>query len=53
MILMDTSTLVAWLDEGHEHHKSSAAAVVEALASDDVAVSVVTLAELAAGGRTP
>ncbi len=52
MILIDTSTIVAWLDENHEDHKTSAAAIVEALTRDDVAVSVVTLAELAAGGRT-
>lgn len=52
MILLDTSTVVAWLDEGHADHRTSAAAVIEALALDQVAVSVVTLAELAAGGRT-
>lgn len=52
MILVDTSTIVAWLDKTHEDHEKSAAAIVEALIRDDVAVSVVTLAELAAGGRT-
>ncbi len=52
MILLDTSTVVAWLDKGHADHKTSAAAVVTALLDDEVAVSVVTLAELAAGGRT-
>lgn len=52
MILLDTSTLVAWLDRGHADHKASTAAIAKALANDEVAVSVVTLAELAAGGRT-
>ncbi len=52
MILIDTSTIVAWLDKNHEDHNTSSAAIVEALTQDDVAVSVVTLAELAAGGRT-
>lgn len=53
MILIDTFTVVAWLDESHPDHLSSAAAVREALVEDDLAISVVTLAELAAGGRTP
>ena len=48
MILIDTSTVVAWLDESHPDHLSSAAAVREALVEDDLAISVVTLAELAA-----
>ena len=52
MILIDTSTLVAWLDSTHEHHESSARAIGLAIAEDDAAISVVTLAELAAGGRT-
>ncbi len=52
MILIDTSTVVAWLDEVHPDHQSSAVAVIQALEEDEVAVSVVTLAELAAGGRT-
>lgn len=52
MILLDTSTVVAWLDKTHADHKTSTAAVVAALLDDEVAVSVVTLAELAAGGRT-
>lgn len=52
MILIDTSTIVAWLDRGHPDHATASAAVADALASDEAAVSVVTLAELAAGGRT-
>jgi predicted nucleic acid-binding protein len=52
MILIDTSTIVAWLDAGHPDHRTASDAVVEALANEQAAVSVVTLAELAAGGRT-
>ena len=52
LILIDTSTVVAWLDQSHPHPKTSAQAIVNALMDDDVAVSVVTLAELAVGGRT-
>ena len=51
MILIDTSTIVAWLDAGHEHHDPSARSISLAIAEDDTAISVVTLAELAAGGR--
>ena len=53
MILIDTSTMVAWLDASHEHHEASARAIGLAIAGDDAAISVVTLAELAAGGRIP
>lgn len=52
MILIDTSTVVAWLDQAHPDHKTATRAIVDALMDDEVAVSVVTLAELAAGGRT-
>lgn len=52
MILIDTSTIVAWLDSGHPDHLTSAAAVVSAFLDGEVSVSVVTLAELAVGGRT-
>jgi predicted nucleic acid-binding protein len=53
MILIDTSTIVAWLDASHEHHVSSARAIGLAVSEDDTAISVMTLAELAAGERTP
>ena len=53
MILIDTSTIVAWLDANHQPHSASARAIGLAIAEDETAVSVVTLAELAAGGRTP
>ena len=52
MILIDTSTVVAWLDRAHPDHETATRAIVDALMDDEVAVSVVTLAELAAGGRT-
>ena len=52
MTLIDSSTIVAWLDQSHPDHVTAAAAVTEALLSNGAAVSVVTLAELAAGGRT-
>lgn len=53
MILIDTSTIVAWLDASHEDHESASRAIAQAVLDDDTAISVVTLAELAAGGRTP
>ena len=46
MILIDTSTVVAWLDQAHPDHKTATRAIVDALMDDEVAVSVVTLAEL-------
>ena len=52
MILIDTSTIVAWLDQSHPDHKTASQALVTAIMEDDVAISVVTLAELAVGGRT-
>ena len=39
MILIDTSTVVAWLDQSHPDHKTSAQAIVNALMDDDVAVN--------------
>jgi predicted nucleic acid-binding protein len=52
MILVDTSVIVAWLDGSHEHHAQCLRAIVNWAAQDDLAVSSVTYAELAAGGRT-
>lgn len=40
------------MDESHPDHKTASQALVAVLIEDDVAVSVVTLAELAVGGRT-
>lgn len=50
-MLVDTSVIVAWLDKSHPQHELCKQAIYEA-ASDTLAVSSVTYAELAAGGRT-
>jgi predicted nucleic acid-binding protein len=52
MILVDTSTIVAWLDSTHRDHQAASEALSQAMVQDEIAVSVVTIAELAAGGRT-
>ena len=52
MILVDTSLIVAWLDPAHAHHQACASALERWAAQDDLAVSCVSFAELAAGGRT-
>lgn len=52
MILVDTSVIVAWLDPSHEHHQACVQALDQWSEKDDLAVSCVTFAELAAGGRT-
>lgn len=52
MILVDTSVIVAWLDPDHEQHAACSAALERGAAKDQLAVSVVTVAELAAGNRT-
>ena len=52
MILVDTSVIVAWLDKAHADHGKCLAAVVHWAGRDQLAVSPVTFAELAAGART-
>ena len=52
MILVDTSVIVAWLDSAHKHHKECSAALIHWAGQDQLAVSSVTFAELAAGART-
>jgi len=52
VILVDTSVIVAWLDEAHEAHVHCEQALVHWAGHDQLAVSAVTYAELAAGGRT-
>ena len=52
MILVDTSVLVAWLDPTHPHHKGCWTAIHNWAGKDELAVSAVTFAELAAGART-
>jgi predicted nucleic acid-binding protein len=51
MILVDTSVIVAWLDPGHPDHEACTHALESCSAVDDLALSAVTFAELAAGGR--
>ena len=51
MILVDTSVLVAWMDPKHEHHAACKAAVIYWSQVDELCISVVTWAELAASGR--
>ena len=52
MILVDTSVIVAWLDQKHPDHRPCAAAIEKWIQRDQLAVSAVTFAELAAGART-
>jgi predicted nucleic acid-binding protein len=52
VILVDTSVIVAWLDEAHDAHVHCEQALVHWAGQDQLAVSAVTYAELAAGGRT-
>jgi len=52
MILVDTSVIVAWLDQSHADHRACAKALEHWAGKDELAVSAVTFAELAAGGRT-
>jgi len=52
VILVDTSVIVAWLDPTHKHYKECWAAIRYWAGRDQLAISSVTYAELAAGGRT-
>jgi predicted nucleic acid-binding protein len=52
MILVDTSIIVAWLDENHEDHKASLESLEHWAGREELAVSSITYGELAAGGRT-
>lgn len=52
MILVDTSVIVAWMDPAHKHHRECWAAMRYWAGRDQLAVSSVTYAELAAGART-
>jgi predicted nucleic acid-binding protein len=52
MILVDTSVIVAWLDRTHEYHSECWRAIFDCAGRDQLAVSSVTYAELASGGRT-
>ncbi len=52
MILVDTSVIVPWLDKQHAAHKACTAAIEQWVQRDELGVSAVTFAELAAGART-
>ncbi len=52
MILVDTSVIVAWLDQTHPYHLLCKSALVDWASRDTLGISSVTFAELAAGGRT-
>ncbi len=52
MILVDTPVIVAWLDKKHPAHRACAAAIEKWIQQDQMAISAVTFAELAAGART-
>jgi predicted nucleic acid-binding protein len=52
VILVDTSVVVAWLDEAHEHHSNCKQALNHWAGRDQLAISSVTYAELAAGARS-
>ena len=52
MMLVDTSVIIAWLDDTHEAHGDCVAAIKKWVREDQLAVSAVTFAELAAGART-
>jgi predicted nucleic acid-binding protein len=51
MILVDTPVIVAWLDPNHPQHDACCRALDGCAAVDELAISVLTLAELVAGGR--
>ena len=52
MILVDTSVMVAWLDPRHPDHAACTEALDGCAAVDELAISALTVAELAAGGRS-
>ena len=51
MILVDTSIIVAWLDPTHPQHQTCSQALERCAAVEELAISSITFAELAAGGR--
>jgi predicted nucleic acid-binding protein len=52
MILVDTSVIVAWMDSTHPQHTPCWNAIRYWAGDDELAISSVTYAELAAGART-
>jgi predicted nucleic acid-binding protein len=52
MILVDTSVIVVWMDTSHPEHRACSRALDFWAGRDQLAVSSVTYAELAAGARS-
>ncbi len=52
MILVDTSVIVGWIDADHPCHRSCERALLRWANEDELAISAITYAELAAAGRT-
>ena len=51
MILVDTSVIVAWMDPSHPEHRVCSQTLDSWAGRDQLAVSSVTYAKLAAGAR--
>ena len=52
MILVDTSVIAGWIDPDHPHHQACEAALLRWADDDELAISALTYAELAAAGRS-
>ncbi|MCI0745589.1 MAG: PIN domain-containing protein [Verrucomicrobia subdivision 3 bacterium] len=52
MILVDTSVIAAWIDPDHRHHRECEKALLHWADQDDLAISALTYAELAAARRS-
>lgn len=52
MILVDTSVIAAWIDADHPHHRECERALLHWANQEELAISALTYAELAAAGRT-
>lgn len=52
MILVDTSVIAGWIDPDHPHHDACERALLRWADEEELAISAVTYAELAAAGRT-
>lgn len=52
MILVDTSVIAGWIDADHPHHRECESALLHWANQEELAISAITYAELAAAGRT-
>jgi predicted nucleic acid-binding protein len=52
MILVDTSVIASWIDPDHRHHRECEKALLHWADQDDLAISALTYAELAAARRS-